>query len=42
LTDDATIGQSFDLCGPGIYTLRELVRYVGEVSGADRPIIPLG
>jgi len=42
LTDDATEGQSYDLCGPGIYTLRELVRYVGEVSGADRPILPLG
>ena len=42
LTDDATEGQSYDLCGPGIYTLRELVRYVGEVSGADRPIVPLG
>ncbi len=42
LTDDATEGQSYDLCGPGIYTLRELVRYVGEVSGAHRPIVPLG
>ena len=41
-TDDATHGQSYDLCGPGVYTLRELVRYVGEVSGAVRPIIPLG
>jgi uncharacterized protein YbjT (DUF2867 family) len=42
LTDDATIGQSYDLCGPTAYTLRELVRYVGQVSGAERPIIPLG
>jgi len=42
LTDDATEGQSYDLCGPSVYTLRELVRYVGEVSGADRPIVPLG
>jgi len=42
LTEDATEGQSYDLCGPGTYTLRELVRYVGEVSGADRPIVPLG
>jgi NADH dehydrogenase len=42
LTDDTTERQSYDLCGPVIYTLRELVRYVGEVSGADRPIVPLG
>jgi uncharacterized protein YbjT (DUF2867 family) len=42
LTDDATIGQSYDLCGPTAYTLRELVRYVGQISGAERPIIPLG
>jgi uncharacterized protein YbjT (DUF2867 family) len=42
LTDEATHGQSYDLCGPNVYTLRELVRYVGEVSDAVRPIIPLG
>ena len=42
LTDDATHGQSYDLCGPTAYTLRDLVRYVGQVSGAVRPIIPLG
>jgi len=39
---DATIGRRYPLCGPKIYTLRELVRYVGEVTGAERPIIPLG
>jgi len=42
LSDDATHGQSYDLCGPTAYTLRDLVRYVGQVSGAVRPIIPLG
>jgi uncharacterized protein YbjT (DUF2867 family) len=42
LADDAARGRSYDLCGPATYTLRELVRYVGEVSGCVRPIIPLG
>ncbi len=39
---DASIGRMYPLCGPKIYTLRELVRYVGEVTGAERPIVPLG
>jgi len=42
LTDEQGQGSSYDLCGPNVYTLRDLVRYVGEVSGAVRPIIPLG
>ena len=38
----ATIGRTFPLCGPTVYTLRELVRYVGAVTGRPRPIIALG
>ena len=38
----ATIGRKYPLCGPKVYTLGELVRYVGEVTDARRPIIPLG
>ena len=42
LIDDATIGKRYRLCGPTVYTLRELVRYVGEVTGNVRPIVGLG
>lgn len=42
LPDDATHGQRYPLCGPKIYTLRELVAYVGELTGHSRPIVPLG
>ncbi len=38
----ATFGQTYDLCGPESYTLQELVRYVGELAGKKRSIIPLG
>jgi uncharacterized protein YbjT (DUF2867 family) len=39
---DATIGHRYALCGPRVYTLRELVRFVGETIGARRPVIALG
>jgi len=38
----ATIGRKYPLCGPKVYTLRELVRYVGVLIGAPRAIVPLG
>jgi len=41
LTDDATVNQRYPLCGPKVYTLRELVEYVGEVSGNRRVILAL-
>lgn len=34
-------GQAYCCCGPRVYTLAELVRYVGEQIGKPRPIIPL-
>ena len=37
-----TIGRTFPLCGPTIYTLRDLVRYAGIVTGRPRPIVGLG
>ena len=42
LASDATLRQRYRLCGPRVYTLRELVAYVGELSGHRRPIVPLG
>jgi NADH dehydrogenase len=35
-------GRSYELAGPKVYTLRELVQYVGELTGHSRPIIGLG
>lgn len=37
----ATHGQTYDLCGPQVYTLQALVRYVGELTGHPRKIVPL-
>jgi len=42
LDDDATIGNRYNLCGPNVYTLEQLVRYVGEQTGNRRPILRLG
>ena len=42
LTDLTSYGRSFDICGPRAYTLRELVRYVGELTGHRRAIVGLG
>ena len=36
-----TYGRSFELCGPEIYTLQELVKYVCRLLQVDRPILPL-
>jgi uncharacterized protein YbjT (DUF2867 family) len=41
MDDDTTIGKRFDLCGPSIYTLQNLVEYVGNVTGLRRPVFPL-
>ena len=36
-----TYGKSFDLGGPKVYTLRQLVAYVADTLGKKRPIIGL-
>lgn len=38
----ATIGQTYQLCGPRVYTLRELVQYVCSTLGLRRQVIGLG
>ncbi|MEO7760890.1 MAG: complex I NDUFA9 subunit family protein [Casimicrobiaceae bacterium] len=39
LDDDGAIGERYPLCGPNVYTLRELWRYVATVIGVRRAII---
>jgi uncharacterized protein YbjT (DUF2867 family) len=36
-----TYDQTFDLCGPTVYTLQQLVQYVCSVLELERPVIPL-
>lgn len=42
LADLDSAGKSYDLCGPRVYALRELVEYVGTVTGRRRPVVGLG
>ena len=37
-----TFGQTYELAGPKVYALRELVEYVGGLIGHRRPIVGLG
>lgn len=41
LNHSETFGQSYNLCGPKAYTLRELVELVGDMTGRKRKIIGL-
>ena len=41
LRDTGTHGQRYDLCGPKVYTLREIVSYIAEVMGRRVTIIGL-
>lgn len=36
LEDDTTIGQSYDLCGPRIYTFREIIEDTAQMLGKKR------
>lgn len=41
LEDPATIGQTYELAGPEVLTLAELVRLAGRASGHVRPVLPV-
>jgi NADH dehydrogenase len=42
LREAHTFGQRYDLCGPRVYTLRQLVELVVRAAGLRRPVIGLG
>lgn len=42
LCNEATFGQAYDLCGPKVYTLRELVDYTAQLCGSRAKVIALG
>jgi NADH dehydrogenase len=41
LEEPGSIGKSYDLCGPRVYTLRELVEFVARTTGRRRLVIGL-
>ena len=45
LHDDATIGQTYEACGPEVWTLREIVQAAGQWAGVrggrGRPVVAL-
>lgn len=42
LDDRNSFARTYDLCGPRVYTLRELVEYTGRLIGKHRTIVDLG
>ena len=41
LDNKDTFGERYNICGPKVYTLKELVQYVAEISGQARSIMGL-
>ncbi|MEX0732363.1 MAG: complex I NDUFA9 subunit family protein [Aquisalimonadaceae bacterium] len=42
LTERASFGRSYELCGPEVYTMRELVEYTARIAGLKRIIFGCG
>jgi len=42
LDDPATCGERYDLCGPEVWSLHQLVEYTARQAGMCRWIVPLG
>lgn len=41
LEDERTRGESYDLCGPGVYTLEQIVQFVAGLQGLKRLVVAL-
>ena len=41
LADRASFGKTYDLAGPKVYTLRQLVKLAGRISGHSHPVLGL-
>ena len=41
LSDKATFGQSYDLCGPRVFSLEEIVKYIAWHAGVHKSVIEL-
>jgi NADH dehydrogenase len=41
LSDKSTFGKRYDLCGPEVYSLKELVEYTARILGLRRRVMPL-
>ncbi|OYD55219.1 NAD-dependent dehydratase [Thauera propionica] len=41
LTSPEAAGQTYELAGPAVYTLRQLVEYISDLVGKPRPVIAL-
>ncbi len=42
ISNPETINQGYDLCGPDVFTLHEIVQLIAKTMGKRRKIIPLG
>lgn len=42
LSDPSTIGKRYDLVGPQVHTMRDIVEFIDGVIGTNRKMIPVG